>query len=93
MVESPKDRIEIVLMSDDASPIRLWVQSTADVARRYEHDKTKSLQIAGGFGIFLLLMLFLAPAATVILLLVGVMIVFPMSLVGMIGYSRGKSSA
>ncbi len=89
MSELPKDRVEIVLKPTDAGPIRLWVQAPADYARRFEYDRQKSLQILGGAGLFLLLMLFFAPAATVILLLIGAIVVFPMSLVGMMGYSRG----
>lgn len=89
MMEPPKDRIEISLQPTDTPPIRLWVQTPADYARRYEFDRQKSLQILGGAGVFLLLMLYFAPASTVMLLLIGLIIIFPMSLVGMMGYSRG----
>jgi hypothetical protein len=89
MISPPKDRVEVVLMSGEAAPVRLWVQSPADFARRHEFDRQKSLQILGGAGVFLLLTLYFAPAATIILLLIALIIIFPMSLVGMMGYSRG----
>jgi hypothetical protein len=89
MMEPPKHRIEISLQPIEAPPIRLWIQSSADFARLYGFDRQKSLQILGGAGVFLLIMLYFAPASTVILLLIGVMVLFPMSLVGMAGYSRG----
>lgn len=88
MSELPKDRVEIVLKPTEAGSIRLWVEAPAGYARRYACEREKSLQILGAAGVFLLLMLYFAPAATVILLLIGIIIIFPMSLVGMMGYSR-----
>jgi hypothetical protein len=93
MTELPKDRVEIVLKPTEAAPIRLWVQAPSGFARHYDYDRDKSLKILGGAGVFLLLMLYFAPAATVFLALVGLMVVFPMSLVGMMGYSRIRSPA
>lgn len=88
MSERPRERIELVLKPNEGPPIRLWVEAPAGFARRYDFDREKSLQILGGVGVFLLLTLYFAPAATIILLLIGVIILFPMSLVGMAGYSR-----
>jgi hypothetical protein len=88
MSELPKDRVEIVLKPTEAAPIRLWVQAPPNLARHYAYDRDMSLKILGGAGVFLLLMLYFAPAATVFLALVGLMVGFPMSLVGMAGYSR-----
>lgn len=89
MVTPPKDRLELVLMSDQPAPIRLWTQSTAELAKRYEFGKEKSVRILGAAACFLLMMLLFFPAATVMLALLATIILFPMKLVGMAGFSRG----
>ncbi len=88
MVTLPKDRIELVLMADQAEPIHLWLQSNGELARRLEYDKERSVRILGGAA--LLFMLFFFSAATAILLLMGVVVLFPLTLVGMAGYFRGR---
>lgn len=90
MVTPPQDRLELVLMADQPTPLRFWAQSTAALAKRYAFDKQQSIRIVAGAGIFLLLMLFFFPAATVMLALVAAIILFPMSLVGMAGFARGS---
>ena len=89
MVTPPNHRLEIVLMADQASPVRFWAQSTAELAKHIEYGKEKSIRILGGVALFLILVLYLFPAATVIVFLLGVIVVLPASLVGMAGYSRG----
>lgn len=42
MVTPPNDRIEIVLMANQADPLRLWVQSTAQLARKVEYTAERS---------------------------------------------------
>ncbi|WP_457797896.1 hypothetical protein [Methylocystis sp. S23] len=88
MAVPPKDRIEVVLMSDQAAPAHLWVQSTAQASMRVELDKEKSVRVLGGTLLFLILALYFFPGAMVILLLIGLMIGFPLALVGMAGYFR-----
>jgi hypothetical protein len=88
MVIPPKHRLEIVLMADQPAPVRLWVQSTAKLAGRTEYGKEKSIRIIGGAALFLIIALYLFPAAIVISFLLGVIIIFPAVLVGMAGYSR-----
>lgn len=90
MVSAPKDRIEIVLMNNQPNQTHLWVQTTAELARRYEFDKDKSFKIIGGaVGLFMLL-LYISPATAIISLLVCLIILFPLSIVGMAGYSRSN---
>lgn len=89
MVTPPEDRLELVLMSDQPAPIRLWAQSTAELSKRYEFGKEKSVRILGGGACFLLMMLVFFPAATVMLALLATIVLFPMKLVGMAGFSRG----
>jgi hypothetical protein len=84
----PNDRIEVVLMADQARPMHLWLQSTAELARRYEFNREKSLRVLGGAALLLLLMFLLSPGGTVILILLGVILFFPMALVGMAGFFR-----
>jgi hypothetical protein len=82
MVTPPKARLEIVLLADQSAPIHLWLQSTAELARRFEYDKQRSTRILGGAALFLVLMLYLFPALVVIPVLVSVMVLFPLTLVG-----------
>ncbi|MGC1862794.1 MAG: hypothetical protein WA733_17190 [Methylocystis sp.] len=89
MVTLPKHRLEIVLMADQAAPVRLWAQSTAELAKRIEYDKEKSIRIVGGMALFLIIALYVSPAATVITFLIGIIVFLPANLVGMAGYSRG----
>ena len=89
MVTQPKYRLEIVLMADQAAPVRFWAQSTAELAKRIDYDKEKSIRILGGAALFLIIALYLFPAATVISFLMGIIVVLPASLVGRAGYSRG----
>jgi hypothetical protein len=88
VVTPPNDRIEIVFMADQADPLRLWVQSTAQLATRLEYSKEKSRQVLGGLAICFALALYLFPAATVMLILLSLIVIFPMRLVGMAGFSR-----
>jgi hypothetical protein len=85
----PKDRLEIVLMADVGVPIKLWVESTGALAKRIEYGKEKSIRILGGAAILFIFVFYLFPAAVVILLLLGLLVLFPLKLVGMAGYSRG----
>jgi uncharacterized membrane protein len=85
----PEDRLEIVLMVTDDKPIHFWVQTNGDFAQLYEYDRKKSLQIFAGASVFLVLMLFFATATTVFLLLLSLIILFPLALVGMVGYWLG----
>ena len=89
MVTPPKARLEIVLLADQSAPIHLWLQSTAELARRFEYDKQRSTRILGGAALFLVLLLYLFPALVIIPVLVSVMVLFPLTLVGMAGYFRG----
>ncbi len=89
MVTPPKHRLEIVLMADQAMPVRFWAQSTAELAKHIECDKEKSIRILGGVALFLIIALYVFPAATVISFLMGVIVFLPANLVGMAGYSRG----
>jgi len=86
----PKDRIEVILMADQADPAHLWIQSTAAQARRMEFNKETSVRILGGAAAVFLLSLYLIPAKTVILLLLSLIILFPLKLIGMAGFSRGR---
>lgn len=85
----PNDRIEVVLMADQPRPMHLWLQSTAQMARRYDFDREKSLRVVGGAVALLFVMFLLSPGGTVILLLLSLILFFPMSLVGMAGFFRG----
>jgi fatty acid desaturase len=89
MVTPPKHRLEIVLMADQAAPVRFWAQSTAELAKRIEYDKEKSIRIVAGVALFLIIALYVFPAATVISFLMGIIVFLPANLVGMAGYSRG----
>jgi hypothetical protein len=89
MVTPPKARLEIVLLADQSAPIHLWLQSTAELTRRFEYDKQRSTRILGGAALVLVLMLYLFPALVIIPVLVSVMVLFPLTLVGMAGYFRG----
>jgi hypothetical protein len=90
MVLPPKDRIELVLISDQAVPIHLWVQSTSDLAKRIELSKEKSIRVLGGSALFFIAALYLFPAPVVMSLLMGFIVLFPMTLVGMAGYFRNS---
>jgi len=89
MATPPKDRLEIVLMADQSAPVHLWLQSTAELAKRFEYNKDRSARILGGAALLLVLMLYLFPALVIIPALVIVMVLFPLTLVGLAGYSRG----
>jgi len=89
METPPKDRFELVFLADQPAPIRLWTQSTESLARRFEWGKEKSIRIIGGAACALLMMLYLFPGFTVMLALLSLIILFPLKLVGMAGYSRG----
>jgi hypothetical protein len=84
----PNDRIELVLMSNQAAPVHLWVQSTANTSRRVELDKDRSVRVIGASAFVLLFMLYFFPGAAVIILLIGLMVGFPLTLVGMAGVFR-----
>lgn len=88
MVGPSNDRIELVLMKNEPAHMRVWMQIPAGFARRYEFDKDKSLKIFGGIAVFLLLMLYFAPAMSIMLFLLLLIILVPLSMVGMAGYSR-----
>lgn len=92
MVSPPKDRIEVVLMNNQPNETHLWVQATADLARRYEFDKDKSFKVIGGAAGLYILLFYISPATAIILLLVFLIILFPLSMVGMAGYSRSKQN-
>ena len=89
----PSKRVEIVLMADQAEPLHLWIEAPAALARRREFDKATSMRVIGGAAGLFLLALLLIPAATALLFLLALIIVFPLTLVGMAGFSRGKSGA
>jgi hypothetical protein len=89
MAVPPKDRIELVLMSDQAASLHFWIQSNSDLARRVELNKEKSIRALGGAALLLVILLYFSPGATVILSLMGLIVLFPMTLVGMAGYFRG----
>ncbi len=84
------NRFEIVLMADQPAPIHLWIQVTAELAKRVEYGKEMSFRIIGGVTLFLILVLYFFPAATVMLFLLGLIVIFPLGLVGMAGYFRGR---
>ena len=88
MVAPTTDRIELILMKNDPACMRLWVQTPAGFARRYEVDKDMSMKIIGGSALFLLLMIYFAPAFTIMSLLVLLIILVPLSMVGLAGYAR-----
>jgi hypothetical protein len=88
MVTPPDNRIEVVLLSDQANSVHLWVQSTASASRRVEFDKERSTRIFGASLFVLVIALYFFRGAAVMLLLVGLIIGFPLSLVGMAGYFR-----
>ncbi|MGJ0506061.1 MAG: hypothetical protein ACR652_02785 [Methylocystis sp.] len=88
MMTPPKDRVEIVLMSDQPHPLHLWIQTTAELARRLDYNKEKSVRILGGAVILLLAAFFLSPGSTIILLLLGLIVIFPLTLVGMVGFFK-----
>ena len=88
MVPSQQDRIEVVLMNNDPNQTQIWVQANSALAKRYEFDKDKSIKLFGGATGLFLLMLYISPATVTILLLVSLIIIFPLSLVGMAGFSR-----
>lgn len=88
MVAPSDDRIEVVLMKNEPSHTRLWVQAPAGFARRHEFDKEKSVKIIAASAVFLLFMLFFAPALTIMSFLVLLIVFVPLSMVGMAGYSR-----
>jgi len=92
MVSPPKDRIEVVLMNNQPNETHIWVQVTADLARIYELDKDKSLKVIGGAVGLYILLFYISPATAIILLLVFLIILFPLSMVGMAGYSRSKQN-
>ena len=87
MVAPLKDLIELVLMKNEPAQTRLWVQAPAGFARRYEYDKGTSIKIIGGSALFLLLMLYFAPALTIIVFLVLLIVLVPLYMVEMAGYS------
>ncbi len=89
MVAPPQHRLEVVFMANRASPIHIWMQSTPDRSRVFEYDETISLRIIGGAVLLLLFMFFLFPGPTVILFLAGMMVFFPLYVVGTVGYFRG----
>ena len=88
MVSPSNDRLELVLMNNEPAHTRLWLQTPAGYARRYEFDKGKSLKIIGAVAVSLLLMLYFAPAFTIMSFLVLLIILIPLAMVGMAGYSR-----
>jgi hypothetical protein len=88
MIPSQQDRIVVVLMNNDPNQTQIWVQVNSALAKRYEFDKDKSIKLFGGVTILFLLMLYISPATVIILLLVSLIIIFPLSLVGMAGFSR-----
>lgn len=90
MVSTPKDRIEIVLKNNQPNQIHLWVQTSAELARRYEFDKDKSLKIIGGTAALIILIFYISPATAIISLLVCLIILFPLSIVGMAGYFQSN---
>ncbi len=88
MAEPPKHRLELILMADQASPFHFWVQSGPEWAKVVEYDKDKSRRVAGLVALFLLFAFFSLPAATVLLLLMGSMVLFPLYLVQLVGFFR-----
>ena len=90
MATPPEDRIEIILMNNDAAQTHIWLQTNASLARRHIFDREQSIKILGGLALLLLFMLYYSPASTIILLLLLLIIVVPLSMVGMIGYSRAS---
>jgi len=88
MALPPKDRVELVLMSDQAAPIHLWIESNSELARCIELNKEKSIRVLGSAALFFTAVLYFFPALAVMLLLMGLILLFPMTLVGMAGYFR-----
>lgn len=88
MALPPKDRIELVLNSDQVGSIHLWLQSNSDFAKRVEFNKEKSVRVLGAAALFFIAVLYFFPAPAVTLSLMGLMVLFPMTLVGMAGYFR-----
>lgn len=88
MVAPLNNRIELVLMKNEPAQTRLWVQTPAGFARRYEFDKGTSIKIISGSVVFLLLMMYFAPALTIIVFLVLLIVLVPLFMVEMAGYSR-----
>ncbi len=88
MVAPLNDRIEFILMKNEPAQTRFWVQTPASFARRYEYDKEISIKIIGGSAVLLLLMLYFAPALTIITFLILLIVLVPLSMVGMAGYTR-----
>ena len=88
MVAPSNDCFEVVLMKDEPFQTRLWVQTPAGFARRYEFDKDKSIKIIGGLAVFLLFMLYFAPALTIMTSLVLLIVLAPLAMVGMAGHAR-----
>ncbi|MGJ0392459.1 MAG: hypothetical protein ACR650_06815 [Methylocystis sp.] len=86
----PKDRVELVLMSDQVAPVHLWIQSTPKFVRRFEFDRDRSFRVLAGAALFFIFALYFFPAATVLLSLMGLIVLFPMGLVGLAGYFRGQ---
>ncbi len=84
----PEDRVEFILMSDQTSPLHLWIQSKPEWARVFKYDRDKSLRIVGAAVLLLLLFILLLPAATVLLALFVAMVLFPLYVVHMIGFFR-----
>lgn len=89
MATPPINRIEVVLKATRTEPLHLWVQSTAPLARRFDYGEQESRKILGGLAIFGVLAAYLFPAATVMLLLLRLIVILPLALVGMAGFSRG----
>lgn len=88
MVAPSNDRFELVLMKNEPSQTRLWVQTPAGFAQRHEFDKDKSIKIIGGAAVCLLFMLYFAPALTIMSSLVLLIVFAPLAMVGMAGYAR-----
>jgi hypothetical protein len=89
MVAPPKNRVELVLMSDHPAPIHLWVKSTAELARRFEFNKEKSIRFLSALAVSLVLMILFFRGATLILLLIALMVLLPLWLVELTGFFRG----
>lgn len=88
MVAPSNDRLELVLMKNEPAHTRLWMQAPAGYARRYEFDKDTSMKIIGGSAVFLLVMIYFAPAFTILSFLVLLIVFVPLSMVGLAGYAR-----
>lgn len=90
MVTPPNDRVELVLLSDDPTPIHFWVKSSAELARRFEFNKEKSVRLFSALAVALLVMILFFRGATLMLLLISLMVLFPLWLVELAGYFRGR---